>query len=223
MADKSFIRYVAETKVDYDYVLKFAVHEMTDSMIDIIENSLKKYELKEASSFRKTPIQESPLDFPNVKNTPVFICNIKLGYPGSLDFLRTYLCNNLGISPQQLAVYSGNDPRQIETDLFIDRSSPEYLEKYKTRLGNDYEDVSDEDKRYGEAYTTPFLKELERVRKQREITTIDNALSHKQEIDHSTLTKGYDTFNDPNNLPKEDVGFFGRIKKPNLLKSGMLA
>ena len=220
--NKSFIRYVAETQVDYKYVLKFAVHEMTDSMIDILEHSLQRYELKEASAFRKTPIQESPLDFPNVSNSPVFICDITLGYPGSLDFLRTYICNNLGISPQQLAVYSANDPRQIETDLFIDRTSPEYLEKYKTRLGSDYEDVPADDKRYGESYTTPFLKELERVRQQREIVTMKNALSQDEKIDHSTLTKDYDKFNDPKNLPKEDIGLFGRIKKPNLLKAGML-
>ena len=120
---KSFVSYVAETKTDYKYVLKFAVNEMNDDMIDMLESSLKKYDLKSASSFRKTPIQESPLDFPNIKNTPVFICDLVLGYPGSLDFLRTYICNNMGISPQQLAVYSENDPRQIETDLYLDRNS----------------------------------------------------------------------------------------------------
>jgi hypothetical protein len=220
--NKSFITYVAETKTDYNYVLKFAVHEMTDDMIDILETALKKYNLKEASSFRKTPIQESPLDFPNVRNTAVFICNITLGYPGSLDFLRTYICNNLGISPQQLAVYSGNDPRQIETDLFVDRTSKEYKEKYKARLGSDYEDVPDDEKRYGESYTTPFLQELEKVRKQREITIINNPLSQDEKTDHSTLTTDYHGFNDSKNLPKDDVGLFGRIKKSNLLKAGML-
>src|SRR4249920_3759655 len=78
---KSFTNYVAENKTEYKYVLKFAVNEMTDEMIDLIEAGLAKYDLKSASSFRKTPIQESPLDFPNVKFTPVFICDITLGYP----------------------------------------------------------------------------------------------------------------------------------------------
>lgn len=220
---KSFATYVAEVKTDYKYVLKFAVNEMTDVMIDQLEESLKKYDIRSASSFRKTPIQESPLDFPNVKNTAVFICDLTLGYPGSLDFLRTYICNNLGISPSQLAVYSENDPRQIETDLYLDRNSPEYKEKYKTRLGSDYEEVADADKeRYGEKYNTNFLKELEKVRKEREVVTVENPLSPGQEINHSTLPKGYDGFNDPKNLKKDDVGLFGRIKRPNLLKAGML-
>jgi len=219
--NKTFAHYVAETKTEYNYVLKFAVHEMTDDMVDILESSLKKYDLKSASSFRKTPIQESPLDFPNVKNTPVFICDISTGYPASLDFLRTFICNNLGISPAQLAVYSDNDPRQIETDLFIDRSSPEYKEKYKTRLGSDYEESGDKDM-YGEKYNMSFLKELEKVRKERENVVVENPLSPASSTDHADLPKGYDGFNDPKNLKKDDVGLFGRIKKPNLLKVGML-
>jgi len=220
---KSFATYVAEVKKEYRYVLKFAVNEMTDVMIDQLEAGLAKYDLKSASSFRKTPIQESPLDFPNVKNTSVFICDLSLGYPGSLDFLRTYICNCMGISPANLAVYSENDPRQIETDLYLDRNSEEYKKKYKTRLGSDYEETPDADKEaYGEKYNTSFLKELETVRKEREVITVENPLSPKQTIDHSTLTKDYDGFNDAKNLKKDDVGFFGRIKLPNLMKSGML-
>jgi hypothetical protein len=212
--NKSFVSYVAETKTEYNYVLKFAVHDMTDKMVDCLESALKKYELKTASAFRKTPIQESPLDFPNVKNTAVHICNISMGYPASLDFLRTYICNNLGISPELLAVYSENDPRQIETDLFIDRSSPEYKEKYKARLGSDYE--QGETPKYGETYNIGFLQELEKVRKEREITIANNDLSPNETVDHSTLPKDYDSFNDPKNLKKDDVGLFGRVKKADI-------
>jgi hypothetical protein len=220
---KSFINYIAEVKTEYKYVLKFAVNEMTDLMIDQLESSLTKYDLKKASSFRKTPIQESPLDFPNIKNMPVFICDLTLGYPGSLDFLRTYICNNLGISPAQVAVYSENDPRQIETDLYIDRNSPEYRKNYKARLGSDYEQVDGaEEETYGEKYNTSFLKELEQVRKERKVVTVENPLSHAEDIDHSTLPDGYDGFNDPKNLKKDDVGLFGRIKRPNIFNTGVL-
>ncbi len=223
MENKSFATYVAEVKTEYKYVLKFAVHEMTDMMIDQLEAGLAKYDLKSASSFRKTPIQESPLDFPNVKNTSVFICDLILGYPGSLDFLRTYICNCMGMSPEKLAVYSENDPRQIETDLYLDRNSPEYRKNYKTRLGSDYEQTDGaEQEKYGEKYNTSFLKELENVRKEREVVTVENPLSPSQTIDHSTLPKGYDGFNDPKNLKRDDIGLFGRVKKPNLMKAGIL-
>lgn len=212
--NKSFVSYVAEVKKEYKYVLKFAVNDMTDGMIDILESSLKRYELKEASAFRKTPIQESPLDFPNVRNTAVYICNITMAYPASLDFLRTFICNSLGISPGLLAVYSENDPRQIETDLYIDRTSPEYKAKYKTRLGSDYEQTGVPE--YGEKYNVGFLQELEKVRKEREATVALNPLSHETTADHSALPKDYDSFNDPKNLKRDDVGFFGRVKKADL-------
>jgi hypothetical protein len=218
--NKSFIKYVAENKTEYKYVLKFAVNEMTNEMIDALEASLAKYDLKSASAFRKSPIQENPLDFPNVRNTAVYICNLVLGYPGALDFLRIYICNSLGISPALLAVYSENDPRQIETDLYVDRSSPEFKAKYKTTLGSDY--TQGDTVPYGEAYNTGFLQELEKVRKEREITTVENPLSPKATVDHSTLPAGYDSFNDPKNLKKDDVGLFGRVKKTNLLKVGVL-
>lgn len=218
--NKSFSNYVAEFKTEYKYLLKFAVNEMTDVMIDKLEACLAKYQLKQASAFRKTPIQESPLDFPNIKNTPVFICDLTLGYPGSLDFLRTYICNSVGVSPACLVVYSENDPRQIETDLYIDRSSPEYKEKYKARLGADHEPTDATP--YGMSYTSGFLKELEKVRKEREAVIVDNPLSPAASTDHSTLPKGYDGFNDPKNLNKDDVGLFGRIKKTGLVKAGIL-
>ena len=211
---KSFVSYVAETKTEYKYVLKFAVHEMSDHMMDCMEACLKKYNLTSASAFRKTPIQESPLDFPNVKNTAVYICDITLGYPASLDFLRTYICNSLDLSPALLAVYSECDPRQIETDLYVDRTSKEYKDKYKARLGTDMEatDVP----AYGAEYNMGFLQELAKVSKEREVTIAENPLSQKETTDHSTLPKDYDSFNDPKNLKKDDVGLFGRVKKANI-------
>jgi hypothetical protein len=84
---KSFTTYVAETKTEYKYVLKFAIHEMADDTVDKLEASLLKYDLKSASKFRKTPIQESPLDFPNIKNTPVcFYMRYNIGLSGFVRF-----------------------------------------------------------------------------------------------------------------------------------------
>lgn len=219
---KSLSEYVAKSKTDYKYVLKFAMHEMTDKMVDCLELCLKKYNLKSASAFRESPIQENPLDFAGVKNTPVFICDIVLDYPASLDFLRTYICNSLDISPSTLVVYSENDPRQIETDLYVERSLPEYKKNYKTRLGNEYKDTDDVTVHgaYGPEHNTKFLQELEKVRKERKIVVVDNALSPPETVDHSTLSKDYDSFNDAKNLKKDDLGLFGRVKKPNLLKTG---
>jgi len=220
--NKPFATYVAEVKTDYKYVLKFAVTEMTDGMIDMLEAALSKYDLKEASAFKKTLIQENPLDFPNVKNMPVFICDLTLGYPASLDFLRVFICNTLGLSPEVVAVYSSNDPRQIETDLYIDRNSPEFKSKYKTRLGSFHEPVDGEGEGYGDKYNVTFLKELEKVRKEREVVTVENPLSPAASEDHSMMPKGYGEFNAEKNFNRDDKGLFGRVKRPALIKVGKL-
>lgn len=228
--NKRFIQYVAETKTEYKYTLKFAVPAMTESMIDSLEFALRKYELKEASAFKETPIQENPLDFANVRNMPVFIAEITMGYPSSLDFLQVLLGNALGISTGQIAIYSEHDPRQIETDLFLERSSPDFKKDYEAVLDPnhpDYNPVFSEAAKgeyYDETYITPFLKELARVKQERDITTIENALSRAEKVDNTTLPKGYNNFNDPSSLPKreDNIGLFGRIKHPNLPKVGIL-
>jgi hypothetical protein len=223
--NKRFIQYVAETKKEYKYTLKFAVPQMTESMIDCIESALTKYQLKQASAFKTTPIQENPLDFPNVNNMPVQITDITLGYPASLDFLRIFLGNTLGISTAQIAVYSENDPRQIETDLFLERSSPEFKENYVPVLNSEHLEKIDpvftegsKSEHYGEAYNSKFLQELERVRKERQITIAETPLSPAETVDHSTLPAGYHDFRDPSQLPKPEynTGLFGRMKKPSI-------
>ena len=209
------MNYVAETKTEYKYVLKFATFDMTDDMITCLENCLVKYDIKSASAFRKTPIQESPLDFPNVKNTPVYICDLVIGYPGSLDFLRTYICNSMGISPSQLVVYSEHDPRQIETDLYVERNSEEYKSKYKARLGNDtYENVNgaEDGQLFGDKYNMDFLKELDTINKENAAKLI-KVVSGEAVSNHATLPAGYHDYNSEKNLPKNDIGLFGRIKK----------
>ena len=118
---KGFKDYLSDAYPEYKYTIKLAVDKVTDDMLDCMENCLAKYDLKTASKFKETPIQESPLDFPNVKYSPVFISEIALQYPASRDYLKTKLSNVLGISEQMIVVYSEHDPRFAETDLYLSR------------------------------------------------------------------------------------------------------
>jgi hypothetical protein len=212
MERKSFMEYLAESKKEYSYTLKLAVDDVDNAMIDTIESALEPYQLISASAFRKTPIQESPLDFPNIKNSPVYISNIKMNYPASRDFLETYISGELQISEQSVVVYSENDPRELETSLHLERNSPKYKENYKPALGQeDYEgDITNDEakKLYGEGHNDSLLKELEAVRKDRQVNIVEGPLSPSQVLDDK---QNMDNFND--SLPKEDVGIFGRIKR----------
>lgn len=219
MVDKVFKEYYSESVKDYKFTLKLAIHEVSDCMLDCLEASLARYELVSASAFKKTPIQESPLDFPNIKNSPVHICEIVTTYPASRDFLETYLATRLGICEQSVVVYSENDPRGIETDLFLERSSPEFKENYEAKLGEEGypDDLTNEEakKLYGEEYNLSFLKELEEVRASRTVDIVDSPLSVEQDIEKPPA--GYDEFN--KDADKEDFGIFGRApNKPALIR-----
>lgn len=208
---KNFKEYLAESVREYKYTLKLAVEDVGDQTLDCLENCLSKYCIKSATAFKKTPIQESPLDFPNIRNMPVYISEIVLTYPASRDFLEHYISKTLKICEQSVVVYSENDPRQIETTLFLERSAEDFKEKYQSKLAKStYEGEEAEFETLPEQKDS-LLKELSEISKQRTYDIVENPLSHSESFDHSDVPTGYDTFND--SLPKESIGLFGRIKK----------
>lgn len=220
MADnKVFKEYYSESTKDYKFTLKLAVQDVDGYTLDCLEACLAKYELVSASAFKKTPIQESPLDFPNIKNSPVHICEIITTYPSTQEFLETYIATALGICKQSVVVYSENDPRGFETDLFLERSSPEFKENYDAALGEEgYPgDLTNEEAKslYGDGHNLSFLKSLNDARQKQDVTYAESALMPEQTIEKPP--EGYDDFN--KNADKEDFGIFGRApKKPGLIR-----
>lgn len=202
-----FKDFLAEAKKEYNYTLKLAVESVDDGMLDTLESALARYELISASAFKETPIQESPLDFANVRNSPVFISELKMNYPASRDFLKTFIGNALGLSEQLIVVYSENDPRGLETALHLERSAPEFAENYTPRLGDDeYSEHGDAVNMSPEDQRMDLLKELDTARDARVVD-----ITAMPEIDTSDHN---DTFND--DLPTESLGLFGRIKPTEL-------
>lgn len=202
-----FKEHLVESSREYKYTVKLAVESVDDGMLDMLETALCRYELISASQFKETPIQESPLDFANVKNTPVFITEIVTRYPASRDFLKTFICNCLKLSEQLVVVYSENDPRGIETELHLKRSALDFAENYKPHLGDDdYSEHSVPDDLSPDDQRMALLKELETNRSERIVDI--TAVSEPDTTDHN------DTFND--DLPAESLGLFGRIKPAEL-------
>jgi hypothetical protein len=179
--------YVQESGKDYKFKVKFAVNEFASETKDCVEECLSKFELRSVGAFKETPIQESPLDFPNVKNTKVFITELVLGYPVTTDALRKYLSDKTGISEQSIAVYNENDPRETYTQEWLDRmASPEWKKNYKAKLGTEHE--ATEVPAYGEEANKKLLSELEAARKARKPHVVENPLSPKPIEDRSGVT-----------------------------------
>jgi len=176
--------YLTESAKEYTYKLKFAVNEFTSDMKDALEQALTKYDLRSIGAWKSTPIQENPLDFPNVRNTEVHIVEVVLGYPAASDMLRVYLCDKVGVNQQGIAVYNAKDPRDAYTEEMLARLDPTFKANYKPVMGTEYEDDG-EKPLYGKAYNDKFLKELADERDEREPTIIENPLMPKQTTDRA--------------------------------------
>lgn len=220
---KSLRQYVYENKKEYKYTLKFALPEMTDDMIDCIEKALGKYEFVSAGSFKSTSIQMNPLDFANVANMPVHISDIVLAYPATIDAIRSILTNAMGIPLQSIVVYTENDPRHVETDLFIDRHSPEFKEKYVAVMDPTNPTYTtgtgDKEQLFGGEHNEALLAKMASDKSDRIHSTFENPLMAQQVVDTSNLPKDYLRFN--KDLPKDDVGLFGRTKKVVIQNNGV--
>ena len=59
--------YLNESAKEYDFKIKIA-GDIADDFATRMETALQKYDVKKLSAGKKTPIQEHPLDFPQLKN-----------------------------------------------------------------------------------------------------------------------------------------------------------
>ena len=176
---KTFLQYyLHEADEPYVYKIKFAVDELTDEHMDKLEMALSKYDLKVAEAPRSTPIQEHPIDFPNVKNTRVYTTDVTLGYPASGDALRLVASEHTGVPVANIAVYPVGDPREQYTEDAISEE-----EEYTPRLGSDYEEGEDVSGLYGKKLTDEVARIAKDKKESRRTDVVTNSLIPDQVID----------------------------------------
>ena len=176
--------YLVEAAKEYKYRIKFAVNTLTADQKGALEDALAKFDLRSVGSYTNTPIQQSPLDFPNVRNSKVHIVEIVLGYPVTVDQLRMFLSDKVGINQQEIAVYNEYDPRDnynVEAEAITAPRNPDYV----ARLGTEYEE--DEKPDYGKDHNDKLLTELEDERKERPVVEVENPLMQKTAVDNTSV------------------------------------
>lgn len=104
-----FKKYLAEAAKQYDFVIKLA-GDLDENIEDNLETALKKYDVSNLSSGKKTPIQSLPLDFPQLSNCQVTVYETTLNYPATQDVLRHYLANVLNLNPEYIRVRKPGEP-----------------------------------------------------------------------------------------------------------------
>ena len=149
---KLFNEYLAESVKEYKFKVKLAM-KAEPELMDVIERVLGKYDVKDITSPKTTPIQEHPMDFQNLRNSEVSIFEITLTYPSTPQVVHSDLVNLAGLPGNHVVVINSDHPEEIAREEAVKVQDGEY----KPALGTDYEDgEAPEEAKLG------FLKELEK-------------------------------------------------------------
>jgi len=156
---KTFKEYLTENKKQYDFRVKVA-GEFTTEQESQLKSLLDKYVVSNFKKKGKTPIQELPLDFPQIKNCEVNIFEVVLDYPVTSTELTEYLSTNLKVNKQCLVVRRPNEPVEEYQQPVEERkeallTDPDYKEAPNAKF-EDY---------YGDKYNSGFVKELNDILK----------------------------------------------------------
>tara|TARA_B100000886_G_scaffold339556_1_gene305393 strand:+ start:570 stop:1157 length:588 start_codon:yes stop_codon:yes gene_type:complete len=155
---KTFKQYLMENIKEYKFRIKYA-GELTDGQLDRLEMAVGKYNLKDMSKPKVTPIQEHPMDFQTLKNSEVSILDVTVSYPTTVEMLRNELVEYAGMHGSHLIVLNPNDPGEIAREQNLEEQGKEY----ETRLLNpeltNKEEIKADD-HFGDKYNENLLKDL---------------------------------------------------------------
>jgi phosphoketolase len=155
-----FQELLTESKKTYNFKIGIA-GELPEGCEDSIKTCLEKYSVASMSKGKRTPIQERPLDFPQLENTEVTYYEVELNYPSTQSVLQEYIGQCCNIDQAYIIVRNPDEMQEKYQEMPEDTT-------YETKLTQ--EDMGGESGQdsVGENRVMDLLKELEKARKERE-------------------------------------------------------
>ena len=157
---KSLQQYLAESAKTYTFRIKCA-KELSSDDLTRIENHLVKYDVTKVSAPKKMMLQSTPYDFPQLRGYEIYSIEFTTNLPASAYQIQTEIGNLIGIGASFLKVRSDQEPLEEEMS---DEDAGSLLED---DTYSEAEKVDGEDY-YGDKYNTSFVKELLKLRKDKE-------------------------------------------------------
>jgi hypothetical protein len=164
---RSFTQLLTESKKTYEFKIGVA-GPLPEGFEDTLETILKKYGANNLTSGKKTPIQERPLDFPQLQNMEVTFFELAVEYPTTTQVLQEYIGKCCGIDQAYIIVRNAGDPREEYQETKDDAPYEAMLTK------EDMDGESAQDSVAGNRIMS-LLKELETVRKENEHSGAEGA------------------------------------------------
>lgn len=163
---KTFADYLTESKKTYEFKIGVA-GPLPEGMEDKLETVLQKYKLLNFSKGKTTPIQERPLDFPQLQNMEVTYFEVELAYPTTVQVMQEYLGKSCSIDQSHIIVRNPNEPQEEYQESKSDAP-------YESLLAT--EEMASESAQDSVAgnRVMDLLKELENARKERDSETTND-------------------------------------------------
>lgn len=146
---KNFREYLSESKKIYSFKVKVA-GDLPENFQEDLKRSLQKYSVITLDKMT-TPVQESPMDFPELANKEVHIFDLVVEYPITSPEISNYI-KDMGVMEECFRVRGSSEPSEYEQALVDDQEKPAKIE-HKDYFGNDF--------------NRSFLKDLEKTLKEK--------------------------------------------------------
>ena len=191
---------------EYSYRIKLAKNCTEDDMARL-ESCLQKYNLVSASAFKRTPIEENPMEFQRIKGvkftSEVCSTDVILKYPVNQRILEVYLSVNLDVPHDRVLCYNVKDPRRIESDIaeermqqdkdrVVDMEDAVLAKEDMSHYDKENVDVDFSEVLFGEEYNKKFLDALQKIKAEKGEDYFRNYPS-KDELMGDNLKPMYDT------------------------------
>jgi hypothetical protein len=159
---KTFKEYLTESKKVYSFKVKVA-GELPEKFQEGLKARLGRCGVMKVEKLATTPIQESPLDFPELKNMEVTVFEVICEYPvTSPEIAEDIKC--MGLTETYFRVRGSSEPTEQEQVLAAAEPSGEALLDE-----NDLDSGSTKIKHkdyFGDDFNKSFLKDLSKTAKQ---------------------------------------------------------
>lgn len=151
----TFKEYLAESKKVYNFKVKIA-GDVDKRISEQIKTALSKFDCTSVSKPKRTPITETPLDFPDQKHTHVNIFDVSCNYPTTSEELGIVISEKTKISACCIKVRNEFQNAEGENNV---NAFKRIGTQGEALLNKPLEDVNGQDL-VGEKKMLSFLKEL---------------------------------------------------------------
>lgn len=178
---KTFLEHLMESDREYKYRIKVAA-PISDEQMAALERTLQPYELRDVSLPKKTIIQHTPLDFPELKDVEVYIIDVVTGVSASSFVLKQQIRQCLGLHDKFVVVRSENDPLELETakivahneiDDMVEKNNLQPESLLGTAMDHPEYNHVDPNTLAGNKYNQTFLQMLANVAASRKSTVVN--------------------------------------------------